>query len=155
LRAAYRMIGYAQGRDLSYGDLREQLRPWRVSILHFLMDRLTGDGSSVTRDGWVLRVDDAWTVGVRLLQPSRYHGNIRWDLHPWRHSVDVLVAARMPLDGSTPLDYLILPRAMATTWPAWVTHRQSAAARFYSYASLAVVCDLARISRGETEHVYA
>jgi DNA invertase Pin-like site-specific DNA recombinase len=155
LRAAYRLIGYEQGRDLSYGDLRELLRPWRTSLIHFLIDQLTEDGSVVERDGWVLRVDGTWTVGVRLLQPGRYHGNIRWEVRPWRHSVDVLVAARMPWDGAGPLDYLILPRAQSHDWPAWVTHRHSAAARFFTYPSLAIVRDLARVSCDGVSHVQA
>lgn len=153
LRAAYRLIGYDQNRDLSYGDLRERLRPWRTSVLHFLMERLTDDGSVVERQGWVLRVDGVWTLGVRFLQPGRYHGNVRWEVRPWRHAVDVLIAARMPQDGSGPLDYLILPRALSHLWPAWVTHRPSAPTRFFTYPSLAVVCDLARLSRQEAGHV--
>jgi hypothetical protein len=155
LRAAYRLIGYEQGRDLTYGDLRELLRPWRTSLIHFLIDQLTEQGSVVERDGWVLRVDDAWTVGIRLLQPGRYHGNIRWEVRPWRRSVDVLVAARMPSDGTGPLDYLVLPRAQSQDWPAWVTHRQSAAARFFTYPSLAIVRQLARVSCKGVNHVHA
>ncbi len=155
LRAAYRLIGYDLGRDLSYGDLRELLRPWRTSLIQFLADQLTEDGSAVERDGWVLRIDDAWTLGVRLLQPGRYHGNVRWEVRPWRHSVDVLVAARMPQDGAGPLDYLILPRTQSHAWPAWVTHRHSASARFFTYPSLAIVRDLARVSCKGVSHVHA
>lgn len=155
LRAAYRMIGYDQGRDLTYGDLRELLRPWRTSLVHCLIDQLTEDGSTVERDGWVLRVDSAWTLGVRLLQPGRYHGNVRWEVRPWRHSVDILIAARMPYDGSGPLDYLVLPRTQSHAWPAWVTHRHAAAARFFSYPSLAIVRDLASISSKGVSHVPA
>jgi hypothetical protein len=155
LRAAYRQIGYAQGRDLTYGDLRERSRPWRTSILRFLMDRLLEEGSSVERDGWVLRVDGAWTVGVRLLQAGRFHGTVRWEVRPWRRSVDLVVAARMETDGSIPLDYLLLPRTMAHTWPEWVTRRSAEAVRFYSYPSLALVLELAHISRREAVDVFA
>jgi DNA invertase Pin-like site-specific DNA recombinase len=155
LRAAYRIIGYEQGRDLSYGDLRELLRPWRTSIIRFLADQLTEDGSVVERDDWVLRVDDAWTLGVRLLQPGRYHGNVRWEVRPWRRSVDILVAARMPSDDSGPLDYLVLPRSQSHAWPAWVTHRHSSSARFFTYRSLAIVRDLAHLSRKDVGNVSA
>jgi DNA invertase Pin-like site-specific DNA recombinase len=155
LRAAYRMIGYDQGRDLTYGDLRELLRPWRTSLIHYLVDQLTEDGSTVERDGWVLRVDGAWSLGVRLLQPGRYHGNVRWEVRPWRHSVDILIAARMPPDGTGPMDYLVLPGTQSHAWPAWVTHRHTAAARFFSYPSLAIVRDLARISSTGVSHVSA
>lgn len=147
LRAAYRYIGYTQRRDLSYRDLCERSQPWRTSIIHFLMDRLRDGGSSVERDNWTLRIDGAWTVGVRLMQAGRYHGNTRWEVRPWRHSVDLTVAARMGEDGSAPLDYLLLPRSMADSWPEWVTRRASAAVRFYSYPSLSFVFDLACISR--------
>jgi DNA invertase Pin-like site-specific DNA recombinase len=155
LRAAYRQIGYEQDRDLSYGDLRELSRPWRLSILHFLMDALKDEGALVERDGWVLRIDGVWTLGVRLLQAGRYHGAIRWEVRPWRRSVDVVVAARMGADGSMPLDYLLLPRAMHHTWPEWVTRRASAAVRFYTYPSLSPIVELSRISRQGGIHVHA
>jgi DNA invertase Pin-like site-specific DNA recombinase len=155
LRAAYRQIGYEQNRDLSYGDLRELSRPWRVSILHFLIDALEEQGSIVERDGWVLRIDGAWTLGVRLLQAGRYHGAIRWEVRPWRRAVDIVVAARMTTDGAIPLDYLLLPQAMSHTWPEWVTRRPSAAVRFYAYASLAQIIELAAISRQGATNVSA
>jgi DNA invertase Pin-like site-specific DNA recombinase len=155
LRAAYRMIGYNLGRDLTYGDLRERLRPWRTSLIHFLIDQLTEQGSSVARDGWVLRVDDAWTLGVRLLQPGNDHGNVRWEVRPWRRSVDILIAARMPLDGTAPLDYLLLPRGLSHAWPTWVTHRHMAAARFFTFPSLATILGLARLSCQGSHHVPA
>jgi hypothetical protein len=153
LRAAYRMIGYEQGRDLSYGDMRELLRPWLTSVLHFLIDELTEAGSEVVRDGWVLRIDDAWTLGVRLLQPGRYHGNVRWEVRPSRRPVDVLIGARMPSDGADPLDYLILPRAQSHAWPAWITQRRTAAARFFTFPSLSIIRDLASISCQGRPHV--
>jgi hypothetical protein len=155
LRAAYRQIGYEQNRDLSYGDLREMSRPWRVSILHFLIDALEEQGSIVERDGWVLWIDGAWTLGVRLLQAGRYHGAIRWEVRPWRRAVDIVVAARMTTDGAIPLDYLLLPQAMSYTWPEWVTRRPSAAVRFYAYPSLAQIIELAAISRQGDGHVHA
>jgi DNA invertase Pin-like site-specific DNA recombinase len=155
LRAAYRQIGYAQDRDLTYGDLRERSRPWRSSILQFLIDTLEEQGSIVERDGWVLRIDGVWSLGVRLLQAGRYHGAIRWEVRPWRRSVDLIVAARMEPDGSLPLDYLMLPRAMNHTWPGWVTRRASAAVRFYTHLSLSIIFDLARISRQGDGHVHA
>lgn len=155
LRAAYRQIGYEQDRSLTYGDLRERSRPWRVSILHFLIYALEEEGSVVERDGWVLRIDGVWTLGVRLLQAGHYHGAVRWEARPWRRSVDLLVAARMEKEGTFPHDYLLLPRAMAHTWPAWVTRRASAAVRFYTYPSLSPVIDLARISRRGGNHVHA
>ena len=142
-------------QDLTYGDLRERSRPWRSSILRFLMDRLQEEGSSVERDGWVLRIDGTWTVGVRLLQAGRFHGTVRWEVRPWRRSVDLIVAARMETDGSVPLDYLLLPRTMAHTWPEWVTRRSAEAVRFYSYPSLALILELARISRQEAADVSA
>lgn len=82
-------------------------RPWRTSILLFLIDRLRDEGSSVERDGWVLRIDGVWTVGVRLLRAGRYHGNTWWEVRPWRRSVDLIMAARMAEDGSSPLDYVL------------------------------------------------
>lgn len=152
LRVAYRQIGYAQGRYLTYGDLRERSRPWRTSVLRFVTDRIEEDGPLMECDGWVLRVDGAWTMGIRLRQAGRFHGTVRWEVRPWQRSVDLIVAARMETDGSTPLDYLLLPRTMAHTWPEWVTSRSAAAVRFYSYPSLALVFELARVSRrGRTD----
>lgn len=146
LRAAYRQIGYHQDRDITYGDTRERIRPWRLSILHLLMEQLRAAGSSVERDDWILRIDGVWTLRVRLLQAGSYHGSYRWEVRPGRRSVDIVVAARMAEDGSAPLDYLILPRVQADRWPAWVNHRPSAAVRFYTHPSLAIVTELSRIS---------
>lgn len=153
LRAAYRMIGYDQARDLTYGDLRDRVRPWRKTLLYGLAEWLDDDGAHVEIDGWVLRIDHAWTVGVRLFQASSYHGHVRWEVRPARRSVDVLVAARMAEDGSAPLDYLILPRGMADRWPIWITKRPQAAVRFFTYPSLSIVRELARISRQVAPHV--
>jgi len=152
LRAAYRQIGYHQDRDITYGDTRERIRPWRLSILHLLMEQLRDAGSTVERDDWILRIDGVWTLRVRLLQAGSYRGSYRWEVRPGRRSVDIVVAARMAEDGSAPLDYLILPRVQADRWPAWVHRRPSAAVRFYTHPSLAIVTELARISRPGDRH---
>lgn len=152
LRAAYRQIGYHQDRGITYGDTRERIRPWRLSILHLLMEQLRDAGSSVERDDWILRIDGVWTLRVRLLQAGSYRGSYRWEVRPGRRSVDIVVAARMAEDGSAPLDYLILPRVQADRWPAWVHRRPSAAVRFYTHPSLAIVTELARISRPGDRH---
>ncbi|MGN6094569.1 MAG: recombinase family protein, partial [Luteibacter jiangsuensis] len=153
LRAAYRMIGYDQARDLTYGDLRDRIRPWRKAVLYGLAEWMEDDGSRVEMDGWVLRVDGTWSLGVRLLQPGPYQGSVRWEVRPTRRSVDLLVAPRMAEDGSAPMDYLILPRALADRWPAWVLKRPQAAVRFFSFPSLDIVRRLARISRKGGAHV--
>lgn len=153
LRAAYRMIGYDQVRDLAYGDLRDRIRPWRKTLLYALAEWLEDDGSQVDLDGWVLRIDKAWTVSVRLLQAGPYKGRVRWEVRPTRRSVDLLVAARMAEDGTAPLDYLILPRVMADRWPTWITQRPQAAVRFFTFPSLNIVRELARISRRAGPHV--
>lgn len=153
LRAAYRQIGYQPTRDLHFGDIRDQIRPWRQSILMFVMALLSDDGATVVRDGWVLEIDGVWTLSVRLMQSSRYHGHDRWEVRPSRRSVDIVLGARMPPSGSGPLDYLVLPRIMADSWPQWLTNPPSPAQRFFLFPSLAVVRDLARISRKEVCHV--
>lgn len=147
LREAYRQIGYSPVRDLAYGDIRDKVRPWRRSILGYVGEMLSEDGASVTEEGWVLEVDGVWTIGIRLLQASHCHGTHRWEVRPMRRSVDIMVGARMAIDGSVPLDYLILPRVMADSWPQWIGDRSPAAASFFTFPSLRILKDLSRISR--------
>lgn len=147
LRAAYRQIGYEPLRDLTYGDLRDKVRPWRRSIMGHVREMLEDDGATVAEEGWVLEVDGIWTIAIRLLQASHYHGANRWEVRPTRRSVDVVVAARMAVDGSAPLDYLILPRVMADSWPHWVADPPAGSSRFFIFPSLGVLTHLSRISR--------
>jgi len=147
LREAYRRIGYIPERSLTYGDIRDNSLPWRRSILSCVREMLEDDGAAVTHEGWVLEVDGAWTIGIRLLQASRYHGSNRWEVRPMRHSVDITVAARMAVDGSAPLDYLMLPRVMADSWPRWIGDPPSTSASFFIFPSLGALTFLSRISR--------
>lgn len=154
LRAAYEQIGYTQSRDIAYADRRLRLRPWRVSILHHLIDLLTEDGSTVERDGWVLRIDGAWSLTVRLMQAGAYHGHYRWEVLPGRRRVDVVIAVRMPPDGSGPIDYLVLPQATRRHWPSWIDRWPTAAVRFHTVSSLVIVRNLARLSRQGASDVH-
>jgi hypothetical protein len=81
---------------------RERIRPWRLSILHLLMEQLRDAGSCVERDDWILRIDGVWTLRVRLLQAGSYRGCYRWEVRPGRRSVDIVVGARMAEDGCDP-----------------------------------------------------
>ncbi|SEM54313.1 Site-specific DNA recombinase [Luteibacter sp. UNCMF331Sha3.1] len=151
LREAYRQIGYSPVRDLDYGNIRDKVRPWRRSVLACVREMLEDDGAEVAEDGWILEVDGVWTIGVRLFQASHYHGKSRWELRPTRRSVDVIVGARMAVDGSVPLDYVVLPRVMADCWPQWVSDPPSPASNFFIFPSLGFLQHLSRISRHVSE----
>jgi DNA invertase Pin-like site-specific DNA recombinase len=147
LREAYRQIGYSPVRDLGYGEIRDKVRPWRRSVLTCVREMLEDDGAEVAEDGWVLEVDGVWTIGIKLVQASHYHGAHRWEVRPTRRSVDILVGTRMAVDGSVPLDFLVLPRVMADCWPQWISDPPSPASKFFVFPSLAVLKHLSRISR--------
>jgi hypothetical protein len=68
LRAAYKRIGYVQERDLSFGDIRERIQPWLRSVVSCVREALEDDGSAVTQDGRLLRIDETWSVSFHLMQ---------------------------------------------------------------------------------------
>jgi DNA invertase Pin-like site-specific DNA recombinase len=153
LRAAYRLIGYTQDRDLSFGDIRDRMQVWLTSVIGWVSDMLQEDGSCVERDRRLLVVDRTWRICFQLLQASRFNRHRRWAIRQWQASADVYVGIRMDLSGERPLDYLILPSVGRTTWPGAVNESPDAGVRFYRFSSLAILRDLSRLSRSEPTSV--
>jgi PAS domain-containing protein len=148
LRAAYKMIGYVQERDLSFGDVRDRMRVWLPSVMGFVADMLTDTGSTVQRQGRVLAVDATWTVLFQLMQSSRMgRGEIRWVVPQWHGVADLYVGIRMDVPGDYPLDYLIIPAVGSQTWPTVISEVPDASARCYLFPSLGLFRRLSAVTR--------
>jgi DNA invertase Pin-like site-specific DNA recombinase len=145
LRELYKRLGYTPCRDFTYADVRHRIRPWRESIIRFVAERLIDRGSDVDRRGWVLRVDDAWTVAFDTLKSVRASDCRWWKVTEVHHAADITVFARMAVDGSAPLDFLIIPRC-AFVGPLTVGRRLVTTEAF-TYPSLGVLFDLANSTR--------
>jgi DNA invertase Pin-like site-specific DNA recombinase len=149
LRAAYHLIGYVQDRDLSFGDIRDRIQVWLTSVMGWVGDMLQEDGSHVARDRQLLSVDGTWRICFQLLQASHVNRQRHWTIRRWPAQAEVYVGIRMDLAGDRPLDYLILPSVGFTTWPGAIGESPDAGVRFYRFTSLAILRDLARLSRQE------
>ncbi|WP_275690601.1 recombinase family protein [Luteibacter jiangsuensis] len=145
LRAVYERLGYRTSRDFTYADVRQRIRPWRESMLRFVAERLMDGGSDVERRGWVLRIDDAWTVAFDTLKSVRASNSRWWRITQVHPAADITVFARMAVDGSAPLDFLVIPRC-AFIEPLTVGRRPVTTEPF-TYLSLGVLFDLAKSTR--------
>lgn len=145
LRQLYELLGYVPKRDISHAVIRDKIRPWRESLVGFVAEQLEDRGSEVERHGWILKVDDAWTVAFDTLQSRRGYGHRWWDIRQVNGNADITVFARMAPDGSSPLDFIVMPRvAFAGT----VTiGKMLVTASAYTYPSLRVLLDLAEMTR--------
>ena len=154
LRAAYKRIGYVQDRHLGYGDVRDRMQVWLPSVMGCVQEALEGDGSSVTQKGrTLLCIDETWSVSFHLMQPSSAgRGKIRWVVPRLHSTADILVGIRMDTQGDRPLDYVILPAICANTWPDIIQEKPNAGARFYLFASLQVLRELAALSMRDPHH---
>jgi DNA invertase Pin-like site-specific DNA recombinase len=149
LTPLYRLLGYIPKRNPHCSAVRATLNTWRRSILLFIQDWLEGEGSTVTMDGPQLRIDDAWTVSITVVNGVGYKQEI-WFNHRPVEPTDIVVFPRIRLGEPAPLDYLVLPRAFFRTWPRGFYRRNGPWIDGCTYPSLAVLGDLARVSRGET-----
>ena len=148
LRRAYELIGYVPARDISFGEKKERIAVWRDSVTAFAVDLLTDAGSAVRRSGWTMTVDDAWSVAFHLLQASKDHRRWKWRVPSVSRPADLIIFIRMAPDASAPLDYLVLPSSASPAWPALITEQPDVSARFFMFPSLAILLDLAAVSRG-------
>jgi DNA invertase Pin-like site-specific DNA recombinase len=145
-RGLYARLGYKPPKNLGYADARIRSRRWLQSIIGFCTDLLEEDGSSVERSGQTLVVDHAWTVMFEAVPDS-----FRYDRHTWyvrdrARDADMVVFARMSEDGAMPLDYVILPRVLFPHWPPALRETLGPALESMTFASLAVIGDMARLS---------
>lgn len=148
LRRLYAIVGAKPAHNLNYADVRLKTKGWRETITAFIGEDLAEQGSIVVRDGWAIRVDDAWTMAVSVLLASHHAKGRRWFIRRLPEEVDVVVIARMGLAGEGPLDYLILPRIAYAKWPLNLYETNGPALEAYTFPSLAVLRELALASSG-------
>ncbi len=60
-----------------YAEIRRWLTDWRESLTAFFVEFLEDEGSLIERDGWRLRIDDAWSLSFVIVQGSRSVGTMR------------------------------------------------------------------------------
>ncbi|HUA81789.1 MAG TPA: recombinase family protein, partial [Dyella sp.] len=148
LRAVYKLVDYVQDRNLDYGNVRDHMQVWLASVVGCVREALEDNGSSVTQNGRsLLSIDETWSVSFHLMQSSRDHrGKHRWFVPRFHSTADILVGIRMDAQGDRPLDYLILPTTSTKMWPHIVQVKPKPKARFYLFASLQVLRELAAFS---------
>lgn len=148
LTPLYRMLGFVQSRNSGVAAARELITRWRRSVTGFVADWLDDAGSRVERTGWVLRIDDAWTLSFVVLRAVG-RGRTQYFNHRPVPEADIVVFVRTQLDEAAPRDYLVLPRVLFPAWPSAFYERNGPLVDECTYSSLAIVGDLARLSRRE------
>jgi DNA invertase Pin-like site-specific DNA recombinase len=147
LRRLYERVGFKPPKNLDYADARRRSRGRRESLTAFTADLLREEGSQVVRDRWCLRVDDAWTVSFTVLPSATRDGTLSWHLKRPPEPTSIVVFARMPAGGRAPVDYLVLPRLLFSEWRPVFRERLGHALESFAFDSLAVLRDLAQLSR--------
>ena len=151
LTGLYKAVGFKPKRHLRYAEVRQWLTRWRESLTSFSVKILEDGGSHVERDGWRLRVDEAWTLSLVIVHGSRPTGSAQqWFNHRKCEDTDVVVFARAVYGESGPMDYFVLPRVLFPEWPKCFYTRNRPVLESCRYPSLAILGDLARLSRMES-----
>jgi DNA invertase Pin-like site-specific DNA recombinase len=152
LTALYREVGFTPQRHARYADIRLWLTRWRESLTAFAIEQLEDDGSTVERDGWRLLVDDAWTMSFVVVHGSRPAGNMQqWFNHRKAEDTDIVVFARSVYGEPGPRDYFVLPKVLFPEFPKCFYTRNRPILDSCRYPSLAILGDLARLSRMESQ----
>ncbi len=149
LTELYRRVGYTPNRNPRYGLVRSFLTRWRQSLTGYAEEMLEEGGSTVSRNGWCLRIDGAWSLSFTVLHGARSGGthSQQWFNHRQSEDTDVVVFARMLLGDPVPLDYFILPRPLFSQWPKAFYERNGPMLESCRYRSLAVLADLSHLFR--------
>lgn len=147
LTELYRRVGYTPIRNPRYGLVRNFLSRWRQSLTGFAGEMLEEGGSRVSRNGWCLRVDGAWSLSFTVLHGARSGGihSQQWFNHRRSEDTDIVVFARMLLGDPVPLDYFILPRLLFPQWPKALYERNGPMLESCRYPSLAILADLSHL----------
>lgn len=152
LTALYKAVGFTPGQHARYAEIRSWLTRWRESLTSFAAAQLEDDGSIVERKGWQLKVDGAWSVSFMVVHGSRPAGSSQqWFNHRRPEDTDIVVFARSVYGEPGPMDYFVLPRVLFPTWPKCFYMRNGPLVEGCRYPSLAVLNDLARLSRMESQ----
>ena len=147
LRGVYARLGLELRTNLAYADIRTRIAPWRETLTAFTCAMLAEGGSVIERSGWAITVDRTWSVSFYVMQSSEYGDSLRWFIRRKPEPTDIVVFARMPMDGSIPMAYIVLPKSRFPTWPKMIYESNTPAIDSFSYPSLAILRDLGRLSR--------
>ncbi|HEY4090419.1 MAG TPA: recombinase family protein [Luteibacter sp.] len=152
LNNLYKHVGYAPPNHRRYGLVRAWVSAWRRSMTAFASEVMSEGGSIVERDGWILTVDRCWTLSLLIVHAARPPGHMQaWYNHRRPPATDIVVYARAVFGEPGPRDYFILPAALFPAWPSGFYERNGPLIESFRYSSLAVLEDLARQSRKETQ----
>lgn len=146
LTKLYRLLGFVQPRNANVADSRAMITRWRRSVTAFVRDWLDEEGSVVIQNGWQLRIDDAWTVSFSVVNAVGENKHT-WFNHRLPEPTDIVVFVRARLGAPVPDDYLVLPRVLFPRWPRSFYKRNGPLIDQCTYPSLAILGDLARLSR--------
>ena len=152
LTGLYKAAGFRPKRHLRYAEVRRWLTQWRESLTAFAVEFLEDGGSHVDRNGWQLRVDEAWTLSFVVVHGSRpVSTQQQWFNHRKAEDTDIVVFARSVYGEPGPWDYFVLPRLLFPSMPKCFYLRNRPMVESCRYTSLAVLGDLARLSRMESQ----
>jgi DNA invertase Pin-like site-specific DNA recombinase len=152
LTALYREVGFVPQRNPRYADIRRWLTRWRETLTAFAAEQLNDAGSTVAREGWCLTVDSSWTLSLMVVHGSRPTASRQqWFNHRPAESTDIVVFARSLYEEPGPRDYFVLPRVLFPSWPRCIYTHNGPLLESCRYPSLAVLGDLARLSRKDTQ----
>jgi len=153
LTALYRLVGFTPVRNPRYAEVRSWVTRWRQTLTGFTQDWLVEQGSVVRREGWCLTVDGAWSVSFSVLNGCHIHSHRepQWFNHRPSERTDIVVFARGACGEVGLRDYLVLPRALFDTWPRGFYRNNGPIVDSCTYPSLAILGDLARLSRMEAQ----
>jgi hypothetical protein len=152
LNNLYERVGYTPPNHRRYGLVRAWVSAWRESLTSGAAELMEEGGSTVERDGWILEIDRCWTVSFIVVHGARPPGQMQsWYNHRRPPASDVVVFARGVYGEPGPRDYFVLPAVLFPTWPQGFYEHNGPLLESCLYPSLAVLGDLARQSRKESQ----
>ncbi len=136
LRHVYQLIGFTPKKNLVYADARAHFLEVRERTTAHVKAMFEQVGLFVSREGWQLRVEQAWSLSVAVLRTSLYHETERWYVRQPPDDADIVIFVRLSADGSTIRDYVFWPAAIYGFIPENVSERMYPAVAGYTSRSL-------------------
>ncbi|MDQ0010528.1 DNA invertase Pin-like site-specific DNA recombinase [Luteibacter jiangsuensis] len=136
LRHVYRLIGFTPKKNLAYADARAHFLGVRESTMADVKAMFEQVGLPVTRQGWRLQIEHAWSLSVAVVRTSLYHETERWYVRQVPDDADIVIFVRLSADGSTIRDYVFWPAAIYGFIPENVSGRTYPAVAAYTSGSL-------------------
>lgn len=146
LRQIYSRLGFVAAKNLNFVDVRYRLRNLRAELMAEVTGLLVSNGATVTKEGMVLRVDDAWTMSVTVVQASFYRDRIRWYVRQRPEDSDIVVFARMSGDGAAIENFVVAPRLILGVHPKELSANGFPDVAAYTFPSLSLLVQLGRTS---------